>query len=548
MSGQRAVCDVCDAPVNWDDAYVLNTETVVTSQAYWEFVFTHQWSYYRESDPSGSSLNHLVAQQAGQQTGWLVCERCSRFFSFDRAEARRHARAHSSNPPGAGSAEFLKALSVATKAWEKLDSSGAAPSTAKQPAKVAARCPQCRARVTGTRELQGKPVQCRECGRKFRFPVDGEVSSRCPHCRKRVTAGAGLLGKEVKCPSCGEPFHFGATPQDEPPAETAPVESAPSASPSAATDTHPKAERPADKEDVYALAEAPESIPKLIPSDGSESRSLATPKEAKDDPPLRAGRGADGWLNCELAFDAERQCQHCGKWFAVFCRAYISVHGDGQSSVGGVLRPLGFFEKMRAMGPMDVAHAGDPQYAFEKEKRRAVREAHSNPPIQRCTHCGLYARSDLELIKRSYLAYRRRFRATKYFGCTGVIVYSLAVPAVLMLAVAALRVSESDFLTAGVLFLLAILLACAALSSWLRRPLSEEDYSAEVEKANDPQTAAEWVKQWNQSGVKKLQELVERDLRFGPPVGKWYEVISLLHSHDPKCFPLDEGGMLTRAT
>ncbi len=125
------VCDICSKNINWSDGYVLSTSQVATSEAYWEFAFTHQWSYTHSMDPDGDTVAMLTQQQAGQSSGWLICESCSKLFSFDRQIAREHAKRRSSNPPGSGPASVQKVALAAANVWNKLY--GKWPSSVKKP-------------------------------------------------------------------------------------------------------------------------------------------------------------------------------------------------------------------------------------------------------------------------------------------------------------------------------------------------------------------------------------------------------------------------------
>lgn len=115
-----AVCDICKRTVDWQDAYVLSTREVATSETYWENTLNGPLSRLREIDPEGSLLAALALQQAAQQSGWLVCEACSVMFAFDREKARAYARERNSNPPGYASAPVESVANAATAAWEKL--------------------------------------------------------------------------------------------------------------------------------------------------------------------------------------------------------------------------------------------------------------------------------------------------------------------------------------------------------------------------------------------------------------------------------------------
>ena len=107
------LCDVCGKEMNWKDGYVLTTKQVPTSEAYWEHV-------KEAMDPSADMLAILVQQQAGQSSGWLVCEGSSSLFSFDRAQAKSYARAQNESPPGAGPAPTESVARAAANVWKRL--------------------------------------------------------------------------------------------------------------------------------------------------------------------------------------------------------------------------------------------------------------------------------------------------------------------------------------------------------------------------------------------------------------------------------------------
>ena len=114
------VCDVCNNEVDWESSYILTSTQVTTSEAYWTKTFGGIWSYVHAMDPSGDSLGMLVQQQAGQSTGWMVCESCSYLFSFNKPRAREYARAHNGSPPGVGPAPTGDASRAAANAWHRL--------------------------------------------------------------------------------------------------------------------------------------------------------------------------------------------------------------------------------------------------------------------------------------------------------------------------------------------------------------------------------------------------------------------------------------------
>jgi hypothetical protein len=119
-SANPLVCDVCNATVKRADGYVLSTSQVAAAEAYWEYAFTHQWSYTQQIDPEGGTVGILVQQQAAQNSGWLLCETCAKLFTFDKAQARELAKRKSSSPPGRGPASVQHVALAAGNAWKKL--------------------------------------------------------------------------------------------------------------------------------------------------------------------------------------------------------------------------------------------------------------------------------------------------------------------------------------------------------------------------------------------------------------------------------------------
>ena len=105
------VCDVCSQSLNFSDGYALTTQQVTTDEAYWTYMLEHN----RFDD---ELLAMYVQQQAMQTTGWLICETCSRLFTFNRSTAKDYAR-RQANPPGSGPVNPQQAASAAARAWKQ---------------------------------------------------------------------------------------------------------------------------------------------------------------------------------------------------------------------------------------------------------------------------------------------------------------------------------------------------------------------------------------------------------------------------------------------
>jgi hypothetical protein len=123
------VCDMCSQPLDLSQAYFATTEQVITKPAYWEFVFSGQWSYVYRMDPRGDIIGQLVQQQAKLSSTWGLCESCSHILPIDHAQAREYAIAKTNPIPGVGPADTSRAAAAASAAWIKLY--GAVPTSIK---------------------------------------------------------------------------------------------------------------------------------------------------------------------------------------------------------------------------------------------------------------------------------------------------------------------------------------------------------------------------------------------------------------------------------
>ena len=119
-------CDVCDAETRFEDGYALTTREVTMSPKYWRFVVE-----VVEKDPRSSLFNakegafaQFVREQASQPTGWLVCEKCSGKFQFDKAVAKEYA-IKKATPPNCAPVDakevFLIAMGAKLAPWRDDD-------------------------------------------------------------------------------------------------------------------------------------------------------------------------------------------------------------------------------------------------------------------------------------------------------------------------------------------------------------------------------------------------------------------------------------------
>ena len=115
-SAKQPVCDVCSKDMQWGEGYGLTTRQVATTEAYWEYLFTHQWSMVHQQDAQGDRLAGLVIHQAAQPSAWLICDSCAVLFQFDRGVARQFNRA-GVEPPDNGPANAGDVALAAAYAW-----------------------------------------------------------------------------------------------------------------------------------------------------------------------------------------------------------------------------------------------------------------------------------------------------------------------------------------------------------------------------------------------------------------------------------------------
>jgi len=116
-------CDICNKPVPRGEGYILTTQQVVYSPAYWEHTFKQRWPGI-PMERVEPALPLLAQRQAAQQSDWLVCNECIFVFDIDRKQARRYRqeyRATGKAPliPGAGAADMTQAAMAADQGWER---------------------------------------------------------------------------------------------------------------------------------------------------------------------------------------------------------------------------------------------------------------------------------------------------------------------------------------------------------------------------------------------------------------------------------------------
>lgn len=121
-----SLCDICSKQVPRGDGYILTTQQVVYSPAYWEHIFRileQNWPS-KSVEEIEQNLPLLALKQAQSQSNWLSCDECIGVFDVDRKQARRYCQefwATGKVPliPGAGAADGIQAATAAYQGWEK---------------------------------------------------------------------------------------------------------------------------------------------------------------------------------------------------------------------------------------------------------------------------------------------------------------------------------------------------------------------------------------------------------------------------------------------
>lgn len=108
------VCDVCLSPTVRNDGYFLTTTQVTTSAQWWRGNI-EKLVLPLPQDVATNMLTIMIEDYAKNATPWLVCERCSHMFKFDRQIARDSA-VRNVAPPGSGPADPSAVRDVAFNA------------------------------------------------------------------------------------------------------------------------------------------------------------------------------------------------------------------------------------------------------------------------------------------------------------------------------------------------------------------------------------------------------------------------------------------------
>jgi hypothetical protein len=89
----RKACDVCSSITTEAlEGYLLTTTEVVASEGYWNRHFRMIMRMHNIPLMTlRKDLVVIVARIARSDTPWIICEACSRLFSFDRIQGKKNA-------------------------------------------------------------------------------------------------------------------------------------------------------------------------------------------------------------------------------------------------------------------------------------------------------------------------------------------------------------------------------------------------------------------------------------------------------------------------
>jgi len=108
-------CDICGNKTWRQQGYFLTTAEVTTSSYYWVFKREVLFAMPVPEDAKVGMFTEDIESSVSDRTPWLVCERCSVLFVFDRKIARDCA-IRKTAPPNSGPADLDAVRSAAQKA------------------------------------------------------------------------------------------------------------------------------------------------------------------------------------------------------------------------------------------------------------------------------------------------------------------------------------------------------------------------------------------------------------------------------------------------
>jgi|GEM_PF-4656033 len=116
---RKPVCDICDRKMKLGRGYILTTKQMLSIEAYWKHLLSHQGAIYHEEDPDGYILAAVLKKMAASPTNWLICNACSVLFELDGLDVHKFDQTGKSLPPG-GPANHQDFAVIAAYAWSSL--------------------------------------------------------------------------------------------------------------------------------------------------------------------------------------------------------------------------------------------------------------------------------------------------------------------------------------------------------------------------------------------------------------------------------------------
>lgn len=117
-SPKSTVCDICAKSLQFQEGYLLTTEKVVSTPAYWkkhldETLTAALGPHWRSHPMLLVKMMEIQQAAANQVTPWMVCDICIELFSVDRAKTREWAQQWYESdrqfvPPGSGAVDLSK--------------------------------------------------------------------------------------------------------------------------------------------------------------------------------------------------------------------------------------------------------------------------------------------------------------------------------------------------------------------------------------------------------------------------------------------------------
>lgn len=202
----------------------------------------------------------------------------------------------------------------------------------------------------------------------------------------------------------------------------------------------------------------------------------------------------------EINRDHERKCDKCGKNYSVVWR----IFGTGSDSASNSLLSQFTNAHNRAA---DKASQYAQQIVLDKAIKQTVF-------WHRCTKCGYYSNSDLEMIRKSLKGFRRQRRPIRFIcWLIGLMLFPLGVLMFIVLIVdllegklAAPSGNEPSFMILMIFALLALL--AGGLMLWFGWWISSKRrFDKNLRTLNSENRTIAWLERWNSKGVTRVENL-----------------------------------------